>query len=230
MSELSKSFPTECRESPSANTIGIPMIYLVDPDPVMRSRVQSIADSLAIGCLFADCGEDLLRDWKPSLGPGCVVSEFRLRGINGLELQAELQRRSIHMPIIFVTAYAETALTVQAMQQGALHVLEKPFSQQRLCDLLWRAFENSQQIWRIDQRHQAVRQRLGMLTSKEQQVLNKILAGRSNKQIAIDLDISVRTVEARRHEIFKKTGTTSVAELVRTVIELGGANREQRQE
>ncbi len=130
------------------------------------------------------------------------------------------------MPIIFVTAYAETALTVQAMQQGALHVLEKPFSQQRLCDLLWRAFENSQQIWRIDQRHQAVRQRLSLLTSKEQLVLKKILAGRSNKQIAIDLDISIRTVEARRLEIFKKTGTTSVAELVRTVIELGGGKND----
>lgn len=220
MSELNKSFPTECRESPTASSIGSPTVFLVDPDPAMRTRVQSIADSLSIRCAFADCGEEFLRDCQPALGPGCLISEFRLRGINGLELQAELHRRGANLPIIFVTAFAETTLTVQAMQQGAVHVLEKPFSQQMLCDLLWRAFENSQQIWRIDQRHQAVRQRLSLLTSKEQQVLQKILAGRSNKQIAIALDISVRTVEARRHEIFKKTGTTSVAELVRTVLEI----------
>ncbi len=222
MSELTSSNPNPC-PIPPRGIVGAPKVYHVDLDPETRQRVKAVANSIDIEYEFADCGEDLLRpDRVPPLGPGCVVSEFRLRGINGLELQAEMKRYQPAMPFIFLTAFAETALTVQAMQNGALHVLEKPFSAQQLCDLLRRSFESALCIWRIDEQHRAIRQRLKQLTTKEQQVLSKLLDGRSNKQIAGDLDISIRTVEARRHEIFKKTGTTSVAELVRTIMEVRG--------
>ena len=158
------------------------------------------------------------------LGPeacGCVVTEFRLLGINGIDLQQALAADGFALPVIFVTAYPETTLTVSAMQNGAVTVLEKPFREQELWDSISKALRRNQTIMRIDAKHSEFRRRLTRLTKKEREVLDLLMQGEPNKAIANSLNISLRTVEARRHNIFKKTSTDSIAELVRMILQSG---------
>ncbi len=194
-------------------------IFVVDPDPAMRSVIEEIAYAMEVPTAFFNNAEAFVQSY-PENASGCIVSEFRLRGMNGIELQEVVVARRHPLPMIFVTAYAETPITVRAVRAGAITVLEKPFSRQDLWDSLRTGLTLDQQIRRIDDQHQRVRRRLSQLTAKERQVLDLIMEGKANKQIATHLAVSVRTVEARRHQIFKKVGAESVAELVQMIVRL----------
>ncbi len=141
-------------------------------------------------------------------------------GMNGIELQESLASDCMTLPIIFVTAHPETAFTVRAMQNGAITVLDKPHSEQELWDAIRKGVSLDQAVRRIDERRGEVRRRLARLTQKERQVLDLLVDGKTNKAIAGQLGISIRTVEARRHQLFKKTRTDSVAELVKLILQL----------
>jgi two-component system, LuxR family, response regulator FixJ len=197
-----------------------PKIYLIDPDPIMRSSLDEIAVAMNLNAEFHDRAETFLQ-LPPNERAGCVVSEFRLLGMNGISLQETLIRSGSHMPILFATKFPETALTVKAIKAGAVTVLEKPFSRQDLWDSLQTAFAVEQKTQRIDAQHRELRCRLATLTSKEREVLDLIVAGIPNKVVANQLQVSVRTIESRRHQIFKKTGAGSVAELVKLIVESG---------
>jgi two-component system response regulator FixJ len=195
-------------------------IYLVDPDPMMRDGISGVASAMGVKTDFYDNAEGFLQSYLAD-ATGCVVSEFRLLGMSGLALQESLNKAGCRLPILFVTAFAETPLTVRAIKAGAITVLEKPFSRQDLWDSLRTALDMDFQTRRIDAKHTQLKTRLARINPKERQVLDLMIAGKSNKQIASQLWVSVRTVEARRHQIFKKTGAESVAELVRIILEAG---------
>ena len=136
--------------------------------------------------------------------PGCVITDFRMAGINGIEMQEELKRRGCQLPVIVVTAYARTPLTVQAIQNGAVTLLDKPYDD----DDLWQAI---QQALAVDiecrnqrQVHSNIRDRMDSLTYKERQVLDLMIQGKANKSMASSLDVSLRTIENRRRSIFAK--------------------------
>lgn len=201
------------------------IIHLVDTDQATRTEISEIANLMKVNVNFYDNAEAFLQSYIPQ-DHGCVVSEFRLLGMNGIVMQEVMQERHLRVPIVFVTAFAETPLTVRAIKAGAITVLEKPFSRQDLWDALRTAFTIEDKFRRIDAKHSQVRNRLSQLTPKERQVLDLIVAGRPNKMIANELSVSVRTVEARRHQIFKKAGADSVAELVKIIVEAGELNGE----
>lgn len=197
-----------------------PTVFIIDPNPEVRGALARIADEMRLPASQYPSAEAFL-DAQQGNPAGCVVCEFRLLGMNGIELQESLASDCITLPMIFVTAHPETALTVRAMRNGAITVLEKPHSEQELWDAIRKALSLDQAVRRIDAKHSELRRRLARLTEKERQVLDLLVDGKTNKAIAGKLNISVRTVEARRHQIFKKTRTDSVAELVRLILQSG---------
>ena len=196
-------------------------VYIIDPDERDRNRVRDTVGDLDVRIAMFSSAEQFLeacRDAEPDDPRGCVIAELRLLGMNGLELQCEMTRRRIHLPLIIVTGHAETGRTVSAMRAGAVSVLDKPASPQDLWDAIYRALCLDEENGRRDLRRRAAEQRLGQLTTKERLVLKLMFDGLPNKVIARRLDVSIRTVETRRAQLFAKTGTQSVAELVRFVL------------
>lgn len=200
-------------------------LFIIDPDPVSREGVSRIAKEMRIPAKEYACAEAFLYEQLDNW-TGCIVSEFRLLGMNGIELQESLSSDCNIVPMIFVTAYAETAFTVRAMKNSAITVLEKPYSEQELWDAICQASSLDQKKRRIDARHNEIRSRLARLTQKEHEVLDLMIDGKGNKAIAGELNVSVRTVEARRQRVFQKTCTDSVVELVRMILQSGVKDEE----
>jgi FixJ family two-component response regulator len=197
-----------------------PCVYVVDRDKISWELVSRLGASMDVECAcFADAEEFLTA--YDGRRPGCLVTEFRLLGINGIDLQEQLASQGSSLPVVFLTGHAETRLTVQAMQNGALTVLTKPVSEQELWDTIRTALVRDAETRRIDAAHGSIRRRFERLSRREGRVLRGIMAGKANKTIAAELDVSVRTVEACRQRIFRQTQTDSVAELIRLVLEFG---------
>ncbi|MHC4403772.1 MAG: response regulator transcription factor, partial [Planctomycetota bacterium] len=153
--------------------------------------------------------------------PGCLVTDVRMLGMSGLELQEELNRRNIQLPVIVLTAYPRTPLTVRAIQAGAVTLLEKPYEDDNLWDAIRKALARDAATRPEHERRREIRRRASLLGPAEHEVMQRIVRGKPNKAIARQLDVSVRTVENRRREVFRKMRADSVAQLVRLVIEAG---------
>ena len=194
-----------------------PGLFLIDTSTTVIALVQRIAEDMQVPCELFATAEEFLAAYQDDR-PGCLLTEFRLLGMNGIELQETLAADCNPLPIVFLAANAENRLCVRAMQNGAVTVLEKPLSHQELWDSIRTALTRDAHTRRIDAKHTLVRRRLGLLTDKERQVLDFMIQGKANKAIASRLDVSVRTIEARRHQIFKKTKTESIAELVKLIL------------
>ncbi len=193
-------------------------LYVVDDDMLFQVKLGNLAQRMSMVYESFMTAEQFLHHGLAA-GPVCVVSEFRLLGISGLQMQKKLAERGVFAPMVFVIRQPETALTVQAMQQGAVTVLDKPASEEELMHAIQKAIDLSRRSRRLDAPHWDTTYCVSELTIKEQDVLNLILQGATNKSIAKQLGVSLRTVEVRRQHIFRKTKTRSVAELVRRVLE-----------
>lgn len=193
-----------------------PTLFVVDDDPTAREAVRRLADSVNIPSRQYSSVEAFLKEYQGEAG--CVVTDYRMSGMTGLELQEELSRRGYPLPVIIVTSFANTSLTVKAMKGGAVTMLDKPYDD----DELWQAIRNAfaQDREQREQRHsdEQVKRRLESLTTKEKVVLDRILAGKANKEMAAELDVSLRTIENRRRSVFQKLGAGSIAELVALVL------------
>jgi FixJ family two-component response regulator len=165
-------------------------------------------------------GEDFLDGFDPECA-GCVITDLRMHGMSGVELQEELQKQGVTIPVIVLTAYASTSVTVQVMKNGAVTMLDKPYRDNDLWDAIRSALTLDASLRRQSEYMLSLRDRLDRLNAKESAVLNLLMKGQANKHIARALSVSERTVENRRRAIFQKTETESVAELVRLVIEAG---------
>lgn len=203
------------RSSPQAD-MSPARIIVVDGDHVQSLRVSRMAESLQLPCDMFATAEEMLDAGACPAG-GVIVSEFRLMGINGIDMQQKLGPHNRHIQIMFHTAYAETWLTVMAMQHGAYTVLDKPAGEQKLWDALCMGVKRYRNIVEHQSAADRLRSNIDQLNERQRDVLAMVIEGIPNKLIADRLDISVRTVESSRHAIFEKTDTHSVAELVRLV-------------
>jgi two-component system, LuxR family, response regulator FixJ len=202
-------------------TTPISTVFVIDDDEAARLSVCALATSMHVPAESFASVEEFLSKFDPTR-PGCVVADVRMPGASGVDLLGLLEERGSQIPVIIVTAFADTPLTVRAMKGGAVTFLEKPCSDHELWDAIREALARDNRDRAVQATHQQFRERLAKLTPEEQQVLDMLIEGKPNKLIAKELDVSLRTVESRRHNVFTKTGTTTVAELVRLVIQVKG--------
>lgn len=190
-----------------------PIIHIVDDDPAVRDAVAFLVASLGYAhetCTSAQGLLPRLDDDRPS----CVVLDVRLPGLSGLELQSELLRRGSSAAIVFVSGHGDIPKAVRAVRLGAVDFLEKPFDDQVLLDRIGEGLRRSADAIARRRRHGDLERRLAVLTEREREVLALVVAGKTSKAIALDLDISAKTVENHRHNLMTKAGATSVAQLI----------------
>ena len=197
-----------------------PTVFVIDDDGPARDSVCLLVRSMGVRALAFESAEQFLQGFDSDC-PGCVITDVRMPGLSGVQLQEALLEKSIGIPVIVLTGYASTALTVRAMKNGAVTLLDKPYQDNDLWDAVRNAWTRDATYRQRSMRMREIRERLDRLTPKEVSVLDLILKGRANKLMAAELKVSERTVENRRREIFRKTETNSVAELVRLAIEGG---------
>jgi FixJ family two-component response regulator len=195
-----------------------PTVFVVDDDRQARESVCALVRSLGVRAESFSSAEEFLEAYEPHL-PGCLVTDVRMFGMSGIELQQKLREDGVPIPVIVITAYARTPVTVKAMQHGALTLLEKPYEEDELWDAIRKALAIDAAGRQQFERRQELRDRLAGFSPKEREVLDAVVAGKPNKTIARELDVSIRTVENRRRDVFAKMKADSVAELVRMVIE-----------
>lgn len=188
-------------------------VYVIDDDAAtLRALTATIKVVFPRVETFASAAE-FLAAYRPDR-PGCLVLDVAMPGMNGLELQRKLIHDKIHLPIVFVTGHGNVQMAVEAMQAGAINFLEKPIQEQQLWDSIRRGLEIDVQNRRRRARRQKAEERLARLTPGERAVLNLLLEGKMNKEIAAELGLSTRTVEDRRAKLMKKMDAHSLAELV----------------
>lgn len=195
-----------------------PKVYLIDDDPVAAFLLVDLAESVNLPYAVFDSAAKFLEQSLEGL-EGCIVSDLRMPGMSGLELQDELRRRQINLPIIFISAYAEVQSVVRAMRGGALDFFQKPFSSQQLIERIQDGLRIDRERAELLERNRRVGERISQLTPREKEVLQGIFEGKLTKVIAEELGIGVRTAETYRQLIMQKLQAGSVAELVRFVVD-----------
>jgi FixJ family two-component response regulator len=195
-----------------------PILYVVDDDPALCGAVAELLRGLDFEVRPFHCAEEFLAGVEPSR-PGCVVLDVRLPGMDGLELQQRMLQGDIPLPVIVLTAYAETSLTVRSLQSGAITVLEKPFRREELVSAIREGVQLSRQQRRRQRYHESLEKRLRLLSEGDRTVLRLMLQGHKNRAIAQRLQVSLRTVENRRRRIFTVMQAASLAELTRMIVE-----------
>jgi FixJ family two-component response regulator len=196
-----------------------PTVFVVDDDEGVRNSLRFLLKSVGIATRTLDSARDFLDAYKPSQ-PGCLVLDVRMPGMSGLELQHELNLRGAVIPVIFITGHGDIPMAVEAMQQGAFDFLQKPFRDQDLIDRIQRALERDARNRAALDEHARIRERLDSLTHRESEVLALMTRGKPNKIMAAELGVSQRTVEIHRARVMEKSGATSLAQLVRMVMDL----------
>lgn len=196
-----------------------PTVFIVDDDQASRESVRALVASMNVQAQLFASAEEFLDAYDPAT-PGCLVTDLRMLGMSGVELLEQLRARGLQLPAIVMSAFADVPVAVRSMQLGALTLLEKPCRNTELWDAIRKALELDTQRRATEQRQRAIRERLESLSPQERDVLDMIMQGVPNKAIANRLEVSLRTVEARRKNVFQKTGTRTVAELVRLINEL----------
>ena len=196
------------------STQDVPTVFIVDDDRDVRESLQELLESVGLHSESFGTAQEFLLSTR-SDGPSCLILDVRLPGISGLDLQHELKRERISIPIIFLTAHADVPMSVKAMKSGAVEVLTKPFRHQDLLDAVQRSLTRDR-IVREKQRDIAeLRQRHNTLSVREREVMDLVVSGRLNKQIAAELGASEATVKMHRSQVMKKMQAKSLPELVR---------------
>lgn len=193
-------------------------VFVVDDDQQARNSVKALVRSMGVAAETFESAEEFLAAYRPDQ-PGCLVTDVRMFGMSGAELQDQLLARQISLPVIVMTAFAKTQLTVEFVKKGAITVLEKPYDDDALWDAIRKALSLDAARREQSTRRRQILVRMASLSDKETEVLERVIAGKANKVIAKELDISIRTVENRRREVFEKMHADSLAGLVRMVIE-----------
>jgi two-component system, LuxR family, response regulator TtrR len=206
----------------AADTTGV--VYVVDDDDAVRDSVQWLLEASRYRVIGFESAEKFLRSHDPA-AIAVAILDVRMPGMSGLELQEELLKRKSQLPIIFITGHGDVPMAVSTMKKGAVDFIEKPFDQAALKALVERMLTEARERASQTERQRLSEALLSKLTPREQQVLERIVAGRLNKQIADDLGISIKTVEAHRANIMDKMNANTVADLMRTVL-TGGSLRQ----
>lgn len=194
------------------------IVYIIDDDPAARESVAALMSSRGLRAETFGSAEEFLAGYDKEAA-GCVVTDMRMLDMSGLDLQEVLHERGSNIPVIMLTAHANVPLVVRSMRAGAVTVLEKPCDSRTLEESVLQALEVDRRRREVAAQRADTRRQLAELTDDEREVLDLIMEGKPNKVIARRLDVGLRTVEGRRHNIFKKMGCDSLAELVRKITE-----------
>lgn len=195
-------------------------VFVVDDDEAVRDSIRWLLESSNYKVELFDSGESFMTHYQPDQ-VGVLLLDVRMNGMSGLEVQDHLIARKSDLPIIMLTAYGDVQMAVTALKKGAVDFIEKPFDHAALRQLVEKMLVEAVRRRSQNERELIGRQKMAKLTPRERQVLERIVSGRLNKQIADDLGISIKTVEAHRASIMDKTVSGTVADLMRVVMDSG---------
>ena len=193
------------------------LVYVIDDDADVRESIKWLLESTNYRVEDYESGETFIAQFNENF-PSVILCDLRMPGMSGSDVQDHLLRRRIDAPFIFITGHGDVPQAVQAFKKGAMDFIQKPFQQPQLQKLVERAMKTAKELFQRRQTLAQNRTLIEKLTPREQQVLERIVNGRLNKQIADDLGISIKTVEAHRASIMDKTGSGTVADLMRVVV------------
>lgn len=196
-----------------------PTVYVIDDDKSVRDALNWLITSVDLPVQTFASAHEFLESYQPDQ-QGCLVVDVRMPAMSGIELQKKLAGLSDRRPIIIITGHGHVHTAVSAMKAGAFDFIEKPFDEQLLLDVVQKAVEKSVQAARDDARQAEIRRRLDLVTPREKEVLDLIVAGESNKRIALHLGIGEKTVEAHRAKVMEKMQAKSFADLIKIVMNL----------
>jgi FixJ family two-component response regulator len=197
-------------------------VYVVDDDEGMRRALNLLLNTVGYQTAAFANAKEFLQAFKAGTA-GCLVLDIRMPGMSGLELQQHLNRMGSMLPVIFITGHGDVPMAVQAMKEGAFEFVQKPFREQDLLDRINHALEQDKDNRGNLALRADVARRVETLTPRERQVMEKVVDGAANKVIAIDLDLSERTVEIHRAKVMEKMGARSVAHLVKLQLSLSNS-------
>ena len=195
-------------------------VFVVDDDEAVRDSIRWLLESSNYKVELFDSGESFMTYYQPDQ-VGVLLLDVRMNGMSGLEVQDHLIARKSDLPIIMLTAYGDVQMAVTALKKGAVDFIEKPFDHAAVRQLVEKMLVEAVRRRSQNERELIGRQKMAKLTPRERQVLERIVSGRLNKQIADDLGISIKTVEAHRASIMDKTASGTVADLMRVVMDSG---------
>jgi len=190
------------------------IVFVIDDDPSIREAIESLIRSVGMHIQTFASAQDFMASTRPD-APACLVLDVRMPGLSGLDLQRELLDSDIRIPIIFITGHGDIPMSVRAMKAGAVEFLTKPFRDQDLLDAISQALERDRMQRAQDAEIAHFRDRYQQLTPREREVMEWVVSGLLNKQIAVRLNISEITVKLHRHQVMEKMKAESLAELVR---------------
>lgn len=197
-----------------------PIVFVVDDDPLTRGALSSLFRSIGLQVKAFASASELLKYPLPAV-PSCLVLDIRMPRISGFDLQNELDRLGIRMPIIFITGHGDIPMSVKAMKSGAVDFLTKPFRDQEMLDAVSGALERDQNRRNEEKANSEMRARFELLTPRERQIMSLVTAGFMNKQVADKVGISEMTVKIHRGHVMRKMGTKTLADLVLVAENLG---------
>jgi FixJ family two-component response regulator len=188
-------------------------VFIVDDDAAVRDSIQELVESVGLRAECYDSALAFLDAFMPQ-HPGCLVLDVRMAEMSGLVLQERLNELEARIPVIVLTGHGDVPMAVQAMRNGAVDFIQKPYREQALLDSINAAMNHDAAARRSSGAADDIERRLGSLTEREREVLGHILSGLTSKQIARELDVSPRTVEAHRKNLLRKLGIGSVKDLM----------------
>ncbi|MDX1754637.1 MAG: response regulator FixJ [Marinobacter sp.] len=192
-------------------------VYVVEDDEAVRDSLALLLKSDGKAVATYESASAFLADYSEEMA-GCIVLDIRMPGMDGMELQKKLNERHAILPIIFVTGHGDVPMAVDAMKEGAVDFIQKPYREEALLEKIEAALEQDREQRKSLGEQQEILRRIKTLTPRESEIMERMIAGQANKVIAIELEISQRTVEIHRSRVMHKMGTHSLAHLVRMVL------------
>lgn len=197
-------------------------VYIVDDDENIRKSLAQLFEAVGYNFEIFSSSQDFL-DSYDSTKPGCLVLDIRMPGMSGLGLQEKLAKYRDTLPIIFITGHGDVTTAIEAFKGGATDFIEKPFNDQKLLDSIDKSIETSLKNYRNQVEVADIQKRMDALTAREREILKGVVDGKTNKMIALELEISPKTVDFHRCNIMEKMGVNSAVQLTRVVMNASGS-------